>query len=210
MNDSTVFVVEDDASVRDSLSLLISLRGLRTQVFASAEHFLETYRSEWRGCLLTDLRMPGMSGLELQVELQQRGIQLPVVMLTAHGDVVTTRTALKNGALDFIEKPADDDVLMDVLMNAIRVDSERHHAAAAQSSITQKLERLTPREREVFNLVANGMQNRDVAEVLGISPRTVEVYKARVMEKLQCRNMAEIVKLSLALSTANARGADVE
>jgi RNA polymerase sigma factor (sigma-70 family) len=201
MNDATVFLVEDDASVRDSLSLLISLRGLRTQVFASAEHFLETYKSEWRGCLLTDLRMPGMSGLELQVELQQRGIVLPVVVLTAHGDVVTTRTALKNGAFDFIEKPADDDVLIDVLLHAIRVDSERHHAAAAQSTVAQKLERLTPREREVFNLIANGMQNRDIAGVLHISPRTVEVYKARIMEKLQCRNLAEIIKLSLTLLT---------
>src|SRR5688572_5395745 len=102
MNNATVFIVEDDASVRDSLSLLLSLKGLRTQLFASAEHFLETYCVEWRGCLLTDLRMPGMSGLELQTTLQERQVKLPVVVLTAHGDVVTTRTALKNGALDFI------------------------------------------------------------------------------------------------------------
>ena len=202
MNDATVFVVEDDASVRDSLSLLISLRGLRTQVFASAEHFLETYKREWRGCLLTDLRMPGMSGLDLQVELQRRDLKLPVVVLTAHGDVVTTRTALKNGALDFIEKPADDDVLVEVLINAIRVDGERHQAHSVQTATSQRLERLTPREREVFNLIAGGLQNRDVAGSLGISPRTVEVYKARVMEKLQCRNLAEVVKLSLTLTSA--------
>jgi FixJ family two-component response regulator len=201
MNDATVFVVEDDASVRDSLSLLISLRGLRTQVFASAEHFLETYKCEWRGCLLTDLRMPGMSGLDLQVELQRRNLKLPVVVLTAHGDVVTTRAALKNGALDFIEKPADDDVLVEVLINAIRVDGERHQAHTVQTATSQRLERLTPREREVFNLIAGGLQNRDVAGNLGISPRTVEVYKARVMEKLQCRNLAEVVKLSLTLAS---------
>jgi RNA polymerase sigma factor (sigma-70 family) len=200
MSDATVFVVDDDASVRDSLSLLISLRGLRTQVFASAEHFLATYRDEWRGCLLTDLRMPGMSGLDLQVELQRRSVRLPVVVLTAHGDVVTTRTALKNGALDFIEKPADDDVLLDVLINAIRVDSQRHEAHAQQSATGQRLERLTPREREVFDLIAQGRQNRDIAGILGISPRTIEVYKARVMEKLQCRNLAEVVKISLLLT----------
>jgi len=202
-NDATVFVVEDDASVRDSLSLLISLRGLRTQVFASAEHFLETYRREWRGCLLTDLRMPGMSGLDLQVELQRRDIPLPVVVLTAHGDVLTTRMALKNGALDFIEKPADDDVLVEVLMNAIHVDSERHQADVAQCATGLRLERLTPREREVFTLIANGLQNREIATSLGISPRTVEVYKARVMEKLQCRNLAEVVKLALALKPSS-------
>jgi two-component system, LuxR family, response regulator FixJ len=201
MSDTTVFVVEDDASVRDSLSLLISLRGLRTQVFASAEHFLETYKRDWRGCLLTDLRMPGMSGLDLQVELNRLEIRLPVVVLTAHGDVVTTRTALKNGALDFIEKPADDDVLVEVLLNAIRVDGERHRSDVVQVASHQRLERLTPREREVFNLIAGGLQNRDIAANLGISPRTVEVYKARVMEKLQCRNLAEIVKLSLTLKS---------
>ena len=199
MNDATVFVVDDDASVRDSLSLLISLKGLRTQVFASAEHFLNTYRREWRGCLLTDLRMPGMSGLELQLALQQQQMQIPVVVLTAHGDVTTTRAALKNGALDFIEKPADDDVLMEVLLNAIRVDSERHSAATVRLGTAQRLERLTPREREVFDLIASGKQNRDIAQVLGISPRTVEVYKARIMEKLQCRNLAELVKLSLSV-----------
>jgi FixJ family two-component response regulator len=203
MSDATVFVVDDDASVRDSLSLLISLRGLRTQVFASAEHFLETYKGEWRGCLLTDLRMPGMSGLDLQVELQQRGVKLPVVVLTAHGDMVTTRTALKNGALDFIEKPADDDVLVEVLVNAIRVDGERHQADAVQAVTTQRLECLTPREREVFNLLASGLQNRDIAGSLGISPRAVEVHKACVMEKLQCRNLAEVVKLSLGLKSGN-------
>jgi two-component system, LuxR family, response regulator FixJ len=199
MSDTTVFVVDDDASVRDSLSLLISLRGLRTQVFASAEHFLATYKHEWRGCLLTDLRMPGMSGLDLQVELQRRGVRLPVVVLTAHADVATTRTALKNGALDFIEKPADDDVLLDVLINAIRVDSARHEANAQQSATGQRLERLTPREREVFDLIAQGRQNRDIAGILGISPRTIEVYKARVMEKLRCRNLAEVIKMSLVL-----------
>jgi two-component system, LuxR family, response regulator FixJ len=206
MNDATVFVVDDDASVRDSLSLLISLKGLRTQVFASAEHFLNTYRGEWRGCLLTDLRMPGMSGLELQVALQERQMQIPVVVLTAHGDVTTTRAALKNGALDFIEKPADDDVLIEVLMNAIRVDSERHSAASVHLNTVQRLERLTPREREVFDLIASGKQNRDIAQVLGISPRTVEVYKARIMEKLQCRNLAELVKLSLSLAALQRSG----
>ncbi len=206
MSDPTVFVVDDDAAVRDSLSLLISLKGLRTQVFASAEHFIETYRPQWRGCLLTDIRMSGMSGLELQTTLTQRNWQLPVVVLTAHADVVTTRTALKNGALDFIEKPADDDVLVDVLLNAIRVDYERHNAIVSHAQTVQRVERLTPREHDVFNLIAAGKQNREIAAVLGISPRTVEVYKARIMEKLQCRNLAEVIKLSLSLLPARPPG----
>jgi RNA polymerase sigma factor (sigma-70 family) len=195
MTDPTVFVVDDDASIRDALSLLISLKGLRPSVFASAEDFLAVYDVQWRGCLLTDLQMPGMSGLELQTTLQQRGIVLPVVVLTAHGDVATTRAALKNGAVDFLEKPVDDDILIDVLKNAIRIDSERHRARMQRVETMTRLGRLTPRERDVLELLADGLQHREMAERLGISPRTVEVYKARMMEKLQCRTLAEIVRI---------------
>lgn len=195
MSDATVFVVDDDASVRDALSLLISLKGLRASVFASAEAFLAVYQPTWRGCLLTDLKMAGMSGLELQTQLREKGVTLPVVVLTAHGDVSTTRTALKNGAVDFLEKPVDDDVLLDVLINAIRIDAERYQAVTAQAELTQRLDRLTPRERAVLELLADGLQHRDIAERLSISPRTVEVYKARMMEKLQCRSLAEVVRI---------------
>lgn len=195
MNDPTVFLVDDDAAVRDALSLLISLKGLRTAVFASAESFLQTYSPDWRGCLLTDLQMPGMHGLELQAVLVQRKVELPVVVLTAYGDVTTARTALKNGAADFLEKPVDDDVLIDVLRNAIRLDEERHRVVAERTDTLERLNRLTPREREVLSLLAEGLQHRDIAERLQISPRTVEVYKARMMEKLQVRSLAEMVRL---------------
>lgn len=197
MSDATVFLVDDDVAVRDSLSLLLSLQGLRTQVFASAESFLETYRDDWRGCLITDLRMPGMSGLELLAALGARGMRLPVVVLTAHGDVNTTRAALKSGAFDFLEKPVDDAVLIDVLENAVRADAERHAVDAARADTRARIERLTPRERDVLGLIAEGLQNRDIAVRLGISPRTVEVYKARMMEKLNCRTLAEAVRISL-------------
>jgi RNA polymerase sigma factor (sigma-70 family) len=203
MNDPTVFLVDDDASVRDSLSLLLSLKGLRTQVFASAENFLDTYNSSWRGCLLTDLRLGGMSGLELQAVLRERSIKLSVVVITAHGDVATTRAALQAGALDFLEKPLDDEILIDVLRNAIQVDHERHSAGAARITTIARLSRLTPRERQVFDFLAEGLQNRDIAERLAISPRTVEVYKARIMEKLQCRNLADAIKLSIAVTSGN-------
>lgn len=193
-SDATVFVVDDDAAIRDALSLLISLHGLRAQVFASAESFLDTFRSEWRGCLLVDLQMPGMTGLELQAELKARGIPLPVVVLTAHGDVATARAALKNGAVDFLEKPVDDAVLIDVLGNAIRLDAERSAAAQVRAAAVERLARLTSRERDVLRLLAQGNQLREIAERLEISPRTVEVYKARMMEKLGCRTLADVVR----------------
>lgn len=193
----TVFVVDDDASVRDALSLLISLQGLRASVFASAADFLAVYDPGWRGCLLTDLRMPQMDGLELQAALKQRGAKLPVVILSAHGDVASTRAALKNGAVDFLEKPVDDAVLMDVLSNAIRLDAEQRAAIDQQTRVAELLDRLTARERAVLDLLADGFNHRDIAQRLAISPRTVEVYKARMMEKLQCRTLADVVRVGL-------------
>jgi RNA polymerase sigma factor (sigma-70 family) len=194
----TVFLIDDDPSVRDSLTLLLSLRGIRTQPFATAESFIETYRPEWRGCVLTDLRMPGMTGLELQEALRERHIEVPVVVLTAHGDVATARAALKNGAFDFLEKPIDDAMLLDVLHNALRVDRERRGAAAARAATDRRLERLTQREREILALIARGHQNREVAAQLGISARTVEVHKARIMEKLECHSFAELLQVDRA------------
>lgn len=196
----TVYLVDDDAAVREALSLLLSLKGFVSQVFASAETFLATYRPEWRGCLLTDLRMPGLSGLELQRTLAERGIALPVVVLTAHGDVATTRAAMKAGAFDFLEKPVDDAVLVDVLRHAIDQDARVHQARREQDGYRERLGKLTPRELDVATLLAGGLQNRQIAERLGISPRTVEVYKARMMEKLDCRNLAEIMRVMSTVS----------
>ena len=191
----TVFVVDDDAAVRDALSLLISLKGMRAAVFASATDFLAVYDPAWRGCLLADLKMPHMNGLELQEELRKRGIALPVVLLSAHGDVATTRAALKNGALDFLEKPVDDAVLVDVLSNAIRIDAQRRVQDEDRTRVAGQLERLTPRERAVLEMLAEGLSHRDIAARLSISPRTVEVYKARMMEKMQCRTLADVVRI---------------
>lgn len=195
MTDPIVFVVDDDASIRDALSLLIPLKGLKASVFSSAEDFLAVYDPQWRGCLLTDLQMPAMGGLDLQMTLRERGVVLPVVVLTAHGDVATTRAALKNGAVDFLEKPVNEYVLIDVLKNAIHIDSERYSAHVQQTETMTRLGRLTAREREVLDLLADGLQHREIAERLAISPRTVEVYKARMMEKLLCRTLAEIIRL---------------
>jgi len=196
--DGTVFLIDDDPGVRDSLTLLLSLKGMRTQPFANAESFIETYRPDWSGCVLTDLRMPGMTGLELQAVLRERQVDVPVVVLTAHGDVATARAALKNGAFDFLEKPIDDAMLVDVLRNALRADRERRATVTARSSADARIERLTEREREILMLIAAGHQNREIATQLGISPRTVEVHKARIMEKLECDSLAELIRVHLA------------
>jgi two-component system, LuxR family, response regulator FixJ len=202
VSEHTVFLVDDDASIRDALSLLISLKGLRSSVFASAEDFLAVYNPAWRGCLLTDLKMDGMSGLDLQESLRERGVQLPVVLLTAHGDVNTTRAALKNGAVDFLEKPVNDEVLIDVLMNAIRIDEERHRTQSQHAQTTARLSRLTTREREVLEALADGLSHKEIAEKLSISARTVEVYKARMMDKLQCGTLADVVRLAIRSKSA--------
>jgi FixJ family two-component response regulator len=197
MTRPTVFIVDDDAGVRDSLAMLLELKGFHTRTFAAADAFLAEYRPEWPGCLVLDLRMPGMSGLELQAELARRGSTLPVIIITAHGDVATTRSALKGGAVDFIEKPIDDEALVAAIAAALDRDARERGRARAAAGTAERLARLTAREREVLALVAEGRHNREIAVALGISPRTVEVYKARMMEKLQVRRVPDLVRLVL-------------
>jgi FixJ family two-component response regulator len=194
----TVFIVDDDAGVRDSLAMLLELKGFQTRTFPGAEAFLAAYRADSPGCVVLDLRMPGMTGLELQAELARRGSGLPVIIVTAHGDVATTRAALKGGALDFIEKPIDDEVLVAAITAALDRDAQARNHAQSAAGVAARLARLTGREREVLALVADGRHNREIAVELGISPRTVEVYKARLMEKLQVRRVTELVRLVLA------------
>jgi FixJ family two-component response regulator len=194
-SDETVFIVEDDAAVRDSLGLLLGLKGYRTQSFACAEDFLRVYQPSWAGSLLLDISMSGMSGLELQKHLQQHRLALPVIIITAHGDVATVRTALKSGAVDFLEKPVDPDALLTAVKAALDADAAGRRTARDAAAIEQKLGILTARERQVMDLVAKGCHNREIATTLGISPRTVEVHKARVMEKLQVDNVVELVRI---------------
>ena len=193
----TVFLVDDDAAVRDSLALLLSLRGFRVRAFAGARELLADVRPDWAGCLLLDLKMPGMGGLELQAELGARGVALPVVIVTAHGDVASARAAFRAGATDFIEKPIDDEALTAAIARALERDALGRAAAAEQAEIQERFARLTSRERQVLELVAAGRHNREVAAQLEISPRTVEVYKARLMEKLRVRRLPDLVRLVL-------------
>jgi two-component system, LuxR family, response regulator FixJ len=198
----TVFVVDDDPAVRDSLALLLGLQGLATRLFDSGEAFLETCDPSQGGCALIDLRMDGMSGLDLQAVMNARGWLLPCIVMSAYGDVATTRAALKAGAVDFLEKPLTDPaVLLDVVQHALEIDVARRQAAARVRGVHERFERLTPRERDVMRRLADGMSNRQVAEDLGISPRTVEIYKSRGFEKMQVRTTAELVRLSIELGS---------
>lgn len=191
----TVYVVDDDASVRDSLSLMLSLKGFATATFGNAEDFLATARPEWTGCVLADIRMPGMSGLDLLEAVRERFPRLAVVIVTAHGDVAAARRAFLADAADFVEKPFDSDDILQAIANASA--RLRNVQAPAAPPLRGKLpgEVLTERERQVLDLVMQGLHNRQIAAQLGISPRTVEVHKARVMEKLGVSNVVDLVRL---------------
>lgn len=190
----TVYVVEDDAAVRDSLALMLGLSGYRTALFADAEAFLAAYRDDWAGCVVADLRLPGASGIELQVELRRRASSLPFMIMTAHGDVPTAREAFLASAVDFLEKPFDQAQLEAAIQAAFAREGPRLERGAA----LRKLATLTAREREVLEHAARGLHAKEIAAALGISPRTVEVHKTRVMEKLGVRNVAELVRFTLA------------
>ena len=194
----TVYVVDDDAAVRDSLSLMLGLVGYRTASFESAEALLGAYRDDWAGCVVADLRLPGMSGLELQTELRAKGSGLPFVMITAHGDVPSARSAFLMDAVDFIEKPFDETELRAAIEKALGRESRRLGSARAAEDRDSRLTALTPREREVLALVGKGLHAKEIAASLDISARTVEVHKARLMDKLGARNVAELVRFALA------------
>lgn len=206
MHRETVFIVDDDASMRDAMSLLLSLRGHASATFASAEDFLRALDPGWRGCAVLDIRMPGMSGLELQRILRERVPELPVVVITAHGDVAAARAAFLMHAVDFVEKPFDGDAFLATVEAALARGRAAEAAPqagapgadpgpAADTGAHSVDVMLSPREYEVMQLLARGLHNRRIAEQLGISHRTVEVHKARVLNKLGVRSVVELVRL---------------
>jgi len=195
MHRDTVFIVDDDPSVRDSLSLLLSLRGYVTATFASAEDFLQALQPDWRGCVVADIRMPGMSGLELQRCLLDSGPTLPLIVITAHGDVAAARQAFLADAIDFIEKPFHGEQLVAAIETALAGLRAVANVKEAGPRPRPATGQLSAREREVMGLLVKGLHNRRIAEELGISPRTVEVHKARVLEKLGVSNIVDLVRL---------------
>lgn len=194
MHRQTVFFVDDDASVRDSLSLLFSLQGYPTAVFASAEAFLGALQPNWRGVVVADIRMGGMSGLEMQEALASHPSKLPVIMITAHADIAAARQAFKFNAVDFLEKPFDHDQLLASVERAMQGLPDDPAAIGTRPVATS----LSAREREVMALVVEGLDNRSIGGRLGISPRTVEVHKSRLMSKLGARNLAELIRIAQA------------
>ncbi|MGE5666545.1 MAG: response regulator transcription factor [Betaproteobacteria bacterium] len=196
---ATVYVVEDDVGVRSSLELLLRLRGYVCVGFESAEALLAAGALRRPACAIVDVRLPGIDGLELARRLRAQEAPLPVIVVTAHGDVSTARVALREGAVDFLEKPVDEVELINAVEGALESDRQKVTISRERSEVRRRFERLTPREREVFDLITDGHHNREVAETLGISPRTVEVHRARIMEKLDAKRVGDLFRLRFAL-----------
>ena len=195
----TLYIADDDQAVRDSLKALLGARGFALETFDSAESFLAAMNRDVTGCAILDIRMPGMSGLELQRELKRRGIALPVIIITGHGDVTLAVTALKAGAVDFLEKPFDSDVLITSIEDALRRGAAALSAAFDRDSVAARRAQLTAREREVMDLVVAGHPNKVVANRLAIAVRTVEIHRAKVMDKMTARNLSELVRMAILL-----------
>ena len=204
MTQPTVYIVDDDHAVRDALRLLLKSVGLPVEVFASGDEFLSGWRVDLRGCIVADIRMPGMSGLEMQQTLQSRGCRLPVIFITGHGDVPMAVEAMKAGALDFVQKPFRDQDLLDRINEALQQERSLHQVDLEVEELTARLQALTPRERQVLERVVSGQPNKVIAMDLQVSQRTVEIHRARVMEKMQARSLAQLVRMTSRLESLRA------
>jgi two-component system response regulator FixJ len=193
----TVFIVDDDPAIRFAMQALMDSVNVNHEIFASGDEFLESVDDHRAGCLVLDIRMPGLGGLELQEELIKRGSTLPIIFITGHGDVPMAVDAMQKGAVDFIQKPFRDQDLLDRVREALRTDAERREEQQKHAEVSERLNRLTNREREVFDLVVTGKPNKVIAYELGVSQRTVEIHRARVMEKMQARSLADLVKMHM-------------
>jgi FixJ family two-component response regulator len=195
----TVFIVDDDSAMRDSLSFLIGSVGRKVETYASAEEFLDAYDNERPGCIVLDVRMPGLSGLELMEKLGQDRFAPPALLITGHGDIPMAVRALKAGAFDFIEKPFSDQVLLERIQQALQKDNADRASEHDRSDIERRAARLTSREAQVFELVVDGKPNKVVASDLGLSQKTVEVHRAHVMEKMRAESFADLVKMAVVI-----------
>ncbi|MEY4763225.1 MAG: hypothetical protein RLZZ200_3082 [Pseudomonadota bacterium] len=195
----TVIVVDDDEAVRSSLRLLMKSVGLAVETYGSATDFLAAYNAAVPGCLVLDVRMPGMSGLELQEQLNLKGAIIPVIFVTGHGDVPMAVEAMQHGAFDFLQKPFRDQDLLDRIQRALASDRDNRAQLTQKDQIRARLDSLTPREREVLQLMTRGRPNKLMAADLGLSQRTIEIHRARVMEKMQAASLAQLVRMTLEL-----------
>ncbi len=195
-SDAIVFIVDDDEAVRQSTAWLVESIGLKVTTFTCADEFFEHYNNE-QGCIVMDVRMPGMSGLEAQEEMNNRGIKLPLIFITGHGDVPMAVRALKRGAFDFIEKPFNDQLLLDSIQRGLKTNSEAMESLVRNKVIDELISALTPREKEVMLRVTEGKPNKVIAHELNVSIKTIEVHRARMMEKMKASSVAELVRITL-------------
>lgn len=195
----TVFVIDDDPDVRDSLKWLLESVGLNVTTFENALDFLEGFQSGVSGCIVLDVRMPGLSGINAQKKMPEYNIDLPVIMISAHGNVDMAVSALTQGAMTFIEKPFDDQVLIDHVHNALAKDKERRQRVSVQNEKRERYENLTRREKQVFGLIVQGLSNQEAADDLQINRKTVEGHRANMMAKMKAESLAELVQTAIAL-----------
>jgi two-component system response regulator FixJ len=196
----TVYVVDDDDGMRRALDALLSTVGFDTAVYSRPTEFLSNFKIDSPGCLVLDIRMPDMSGLELQQQLNRMGSMLPIIFITGHGDVPMAVQAMKEGAFEFIQKPFRDQDLLDRVNHALKQDAENRSTVARRAEVLHRLECLTPRERQVMDMIVEGAANKVIAIDLDLSERTVEIHRAKVMEKMGARSVAHLVKLHMALA----------
>ena len=194
--DGTVYIVDDDSGVRTATARLVRSLGMQAETFASAQEFLEFDRPHNPSCLVLDVRMPGLNGLDLQEEMVRRYLELPIVFITGHGDIPMTVQAMKRGAQDFLTKPFDEEELIAAIERSIERDQEQRHERDAKLEIRQRLDTLTPRERQVLSLVVTGMLNKQIAGQLGTTEKTVKVHRARAMKKMKAHSLAEAVRMT--------------
>ncbi len=194
---SQVYVVDDDEGARESLAALLGSTGHEVKAFPSGVEFLEALEPDWPGCVILDVRMPVLSGLQVQEKLVERKCKLPVIIVTGHGDLPIAVKAMKAGAIDFIEKPFEEEVILESIKNALAIGERVHEENTIEADLKRRIEQLTPREHEVLVQVAMGHPNKVVAYELGISPRTVEIHRARVIEKMNARNLSHLVRLAI-------------
>jgi FixJ family two-component response regulator len=197
----TIFLIDDDVSVRDGLTCLIESIGVPVQAFTSANEFLNSNPGELAGCVVLDFSMPGMNGLELQNEMNESGIRMPVIFLTGCGDIPMTVRALKAGAVHFLTKPVRENELMDAIRQALELDRKRRPERAELGQLRQRVDSLAPRERQVMSLVVSGRLNKQIAYELGISERTVKLYRGQLMRKMGAQSLADLVKQTEKLSS---------
>ncbi len=204
--ESTIFIIDDDLEVRQALALLMESVGLKVETYGSADRFLEAFDPERPGCIVLDVRMPGMSGLELQARLAAAPIHPPVIIITGHGDVPMAVRAVRAGAVNFLEKPFNDQDLLDSVHRALEIDARQRGQARELAGIRRRLESLTRREREVLELVVRGLRNKMIAAELGVSQSTVEAHRARVMEKMEARSLSDLMRMVLSLELYGEEG----